>query len=176
MKTLTPATTSPADDLPDALTPDISDPFGPSIFEIVLQAATDRIQKPIDALSTSYVWRVYEYEGGAVGAALLSVGDCLCAGAGDGYAYDATSANLSNSGVPLGIMCAAANGKYIPVAVAGIVPTSITGLGSGTGGELVRVDPTTGTPIRGVISGTNYILGRAGTNGALTISLGQVVV
>jgi len=171
MKTLTPATTSPADDLPDAVAPEVVDEPSPKTFEEAFQAIADRAQKPIDALSTSYVWRVYEYEGGAVGAALLSVGDCLCAGAGDGTVYKATLANLSNSGIPLGIMCAAANGKYIPVAVAGIVPTSITGLGSGTGGELVRVDRTAGTPVRGELEGTNYFLGRAGTNGALTITI-----
>jgi hypothetical protein len=89
----------------------------------------------------------------------------------------AVAAAFTQAGVALGIVVGEPNNGYAPVAISGLVPASITGLGSGTAGELVCVDKTTARAMRGYDgAGVQFVLGRANLGGTLQLNPDQTYI
>lgn len=149
-----------------------TDPYGPHVIDSPVGDLTSRTGYLKARLSGTYLWLPYYFSGDTP-----QLGEAVCMGASNNEIVTrAVAAALAQAGLPLGIVCGTADGSIVPVAIAGLIPYTITGLGSGTAGELVRVNTADATALRGTDAGTNYILGRANLGGTLQLIPDQYVV
>jgi hypothetical protein len=149
------------------------DPYGPWVIDGPVADLTKRTAYLKSRLSGSYLWLPFQLASGEA----VEVGDVVCMGpSNDEQIKKAVTLSLTQSGVPLGIVVGAPSDGMAPVAVSGLVPATITGLGSGDAGELITVNLTTGKAQRGTSAGVNYVLGRANGGGTLQLIQDQLQI
>jgi len=148
------------------------DAYGPWVVDGPANDLTNRTGYLKARLNGPYFWLPFYFEGDEP-----EVGDAICMAPSTNWLVKkATAYALTQAGIVLGICCGEGDGSIVPVAISGIVPPTITGLGAGTAGQIVRVDLTTSKAVRGTASGINHVLGRANLGGLLQLIPDQITV